>query len=534
MSRTPETVRMERLIQEYAKEGDENLEDPGESTEQGARLLALQMSLEAWDVEDRGEEREVGTPRYALEAKMMVRVDKIACELQLFLEKASALVVGRTRFFRVDPEDAILPILRGCGSMAQLVAAWEIMRKRLELGQAFFKKYLKEFRYPDSIEDYSPASTTMELKESLAEHKTGDARLRHLMAYYPHHNGGLRDYQDRLRVMSADWDTVIQLARGEEMPEVREEDVSYDSQYQTRPDDTSLFDNDPDEEETVIEGKRKSILEVEDSSSKMPTMDPKLEFVDQLRKTGQSNEEVPVNTALMAPATPFKTPQQFLAGLVNVNIGQSKIPPAVPVPNVLKRLGVGPMGTVGDAYRSSFGKPDASQGVGDDTPEKPKSAPLPSRPSNVFESTFDANQQAVSSTPLRSGSAASPTDPAQTQPQASSSKDSSRYIGETSQQEEAGTAVEAAAVAGEDDGIRRGWEVVDQDRDEALQTVEETAEAVAEVAAEVGAEAVEDMEDMGEDGRDNRDHLDSLDRLVHLVRQVLQGRREEKVKATLL
>ncbi|KAJ7601264.1 hypothetical protein DFH06DRAFT_1353560 [Mycena polygramma] len=510
MSRTPEAVRMERLIQEYAKEGDENLEDPGESTEQGARLLALQMSLETWDVEDRGEEREIGTPRYALEAKMLVQVDKIACELQLFLEKASALVVGRTRFFRIDPEDAILPILRGCGSMAQLVAAWEIMRKRLELGQAFFKKYLKEFRYPDSVVDFSPASTTTELKESLAEHKTGDAQLRHLMAYYPHHNGSLRNYQDRLRVMSADWDTVIQLARGEEVPEDREEDVSYDSQYQTRPDDTSLFENDPDEEETVIEGKRKSILEGEDLSSKMPTVDPKLAFVDQLRRTGQTDEEVPVNTALMAPTTPFKAPQQFMAGLVNVNIGPAKIPPAVPVPNVLKRLGVGPMGTVGDAYRSSFGKPDASQGVGDDTPEKPKSAPLPSRPSNVFESTFDANQQAVN-------------------PITSHAKQGLPKEGETSQQEEAGTAaVEAAVVAGEDDGIRRGWGVVDQARDEALQTVEETAEAVAEVAAEEAAEAAEDM---GEDGLDN---LDRLDRLDHQAHQVPQGRLEETAGVILL
>ncbi|KAJ7982893.1 hypothetical protein DFH06DRAFT_1266550 [Mycena polygramma] len=385
MSRTPETLRMERLVEEYEKAGDENLEDAGESTEQGARLLALQISFESWNVEDRGEARDAATPRFALEAKMLVRVDKIACELQLFVERASSLVAGRTRFFRVDPEDAILPILRGCGSLAQLIAAWEIMRKRLELGQGFFKKYLKEAKFPTSIVDFSPASTTTELKDSLAEHQTGDAQLRHLMAYYPHHNGSLRDHKDRLRVMSADWDTVIQLARGEEVPEEFETDTSYDSQYQMRPDNTSLFENDLDEEETVIEGKRKSVVEDEESLPDVSKAEQQMSFVDQLPKTVQTEDEVLVNTALMAPATPFKTPKQFLAGLVPVNIGNTKIPPAVPAPNVLKRLGVGPMGAVGDAYRSSFGKPDVNPGGREDTSDKPKADPLPPRPSNVFD-----------------------------------------------------------------------------------------------------------------------------------------------------
>lgn len=166
-SQTPKSQRMSRLIQEY-KKGNGDLEDAKESTAQGALMLSLHMVLEDKDIEDRGEERIAGVSRFALEGSMMRWVDRVVYELQYFLQRSSAMVSRRDKYFRVDPEDAIIPTLKGCGDRSQLIVIWEILRKRLELGQEFFRKYVKEFRKPEAIEDFSPASTTRELVEELS------------------------------------------------------------------------------------------------------------------------------------------------------------------------------------------------------------------------------------------------------------------------------------------------------------------------------------------------------------------------------
>ncbi|KAJ7918196.1 hypothetical protein B0H13DRAFT_2438293, partial [Mycena leptocephala] len=61
-SRTPEVERLKRLIQEYEKM-DESMEDPVESTSQGALMLSLKEKLEHTDIEDRGTHRATGLPR---------------------------------------------------------------------------------------------------------------------------------------------------------------------------------------------------------------------------------------------------------------------------------------------------------------------------------------------------------------------------------------------------------------------------------------------------------------------------------------
>ncbi|KAJ7906579.1 hypothetical protein B0H13DRAFT_2333316 [Mycena leptocephala] len=232
-SRTPESQRMVHLMLEYEKE-DESLEDPTMSTSQGALMLSLHTELEDRDVLDRGLVRLPGVSRYALEPDLLTRVDRIAGELQYFLQRGSALVPGRTRYFRVDPEDSIIPVLKGCSNVAQLVVAWGILRKRLHLGREFIQKYAREFRNPDSIEDYSPASTTKELTEEMRKMPSDEARMRFMIAYYPHHNEQLSTHRERLDVITADWDTVAKLAQGEE----NREDVTHglqehDDNYQT-------------------------------------------------------------------------------------------------------------------------------------------------------------------------------------------------------------------------------------------------------------------------------------------------------------
>lgn len=71
----------------------------------------------------------------------------------------------------------LLPILKGCNSWAQLEAAWTILTQWLDLGRQFIKKYKKEFKNPNSITDYSPASTSVQLRETLSEMPTADAQL---------------------------------------------------------------------------------------------------------------------------------------------------------------------------------------------------------------------------------------------------------------------------------------------------------------------------------------------------------------------
>jgi hypothetical protein len=183
-SRTPEAERMSRLIQEYQRE-DDSLEDAVESTSQGALLLSLKYQLEANEIEDRGVGRPEGIPHYGLSEHIYQKVDRVVGELQYFLQRSATLVNGHERYFRIDPEDAILPLLAGRSNKAQLLVAWGILRKRLELGRQFFEKYVKEFNHPNGIEDYSPVSTTVELSEGLRVQEIFDLKLRHACLLSP-------------------------------------------------------------------------------------------------------------------------------------------------------------------------------------------------------------------------------------------------------------------------------------------------------------------------------------------------------------
>ncbi|KAJ7142940.1 hypothetical protein C8R44DRAFT_726234 [Mycena epipterygia] len=83
------------------------------------------------------------------------------------LDSSKISSVSAGTYFRVNPEDAIFPILEGTGDMAQLLMAGEIVRSRIVLAQGFIRKYAKELRNPDRIEDYLPALTATALGEDL-------------------------------------------------------------------------------------------------------------------------------------------------------------------------------------------------------------------------------------------------------------------------------------------------------------------------------------------------------------------------------
>ncbi|KAF8210257.1 hypothetical protein K438DRAFT_1959545 [Mycena galopus ATCC 62051] len=97
--------------------------------------------------------------------------------------------------------------------------AWDMLRRRLQLGHSFFMKYRKEFHFPDSITDYSPASMLAKLQEEVKNLTSSDDKMWYVLAYYPHHNEGTRherDERERLCVLKDDWLNVIWRFRGGE------------------------------------------------------------------------------------------------------------------------------------------------------------------------------------------------------------------------------------------------------------------------------------------------------------------------------
>ncbi|KAJ6469236.1 hypothetical protein DFH09DRAFT_1111217 [Mycena vulgaris] len=417
MLRTPEADRMARLVAEFEKQ-DDSLEDSVESTAQGAHMLSLKETLENNEVVDRGAVREDGLPRYMLKPSLYKRVDRVVGELQYFLQRSSALVVGRQRYFRIDPEDAILPVLEGCSNLAQLLVAWEILRSRISLGIDFFWKYVKEFRNPDSIEAYSPISTTVGMQEELKAIDGSDLKLRHMLAYFPHHNGGLHDHRDRLHVMSDDWETIIR--RGQEGYQVASEaDVLGEFERTVAlSEEQSRIDR---SDGTIKAGKRRDpggasvsiqILDQDwtgsegyDASKILAATSPSTPPVPWTAPT-QLRDSGPGPSSFLAPNTPFKSARGFFQNLIDANSPSLEaIPETETSPNVLRHLAAGPVGSVGDHYRATFGgveKPGSKVTFGTfGASEIPRGPSLQPRPSNPFDPAHFAppNQPLVGSTP---------------------------------------------------------------------------------------------------------------------------------------
>ncbi|KAJ7080896.1 hypothetical protein B0H15DRAFT_803824 [Mycena belliarum] len=361
--------RLGKLMAEFCKQ-DESIEDATESTAQGVLMLSLHVVLEEKDVVDRG----VNRPRFALEQRLYSPIDRIIGEMQHFLQKVSALVPGRDRYFRIDPEDTMLPLLYGCGDRAQLYMAWEILRSRITLGRKFLDKYVKEVANPMRIEDYSPASTSAELKEGMQALDDPDLKLRHMLAYYPHHNSFARDHRDRLHILSDDWASIAR--RGVE----------------------SGGSDEPQEGNS-----RETTLETEEGGTLPPfwtigtTPTPPRPTPEAPRELSRAPEPPAAATweegrtsGIMGPTTPFRSAKRFFEGLQTIHLTPEVSLPTIledPTPNILKRMGVGPLGRVGDHYLASFGG-IATEGLLMSTPANErggKGKPLPSRPSNPLE-----------------------------------------------------------------------------------------------------------------------------------------------------
>ncbi|KAJ7494544.1 hypothetical protein B0H11DRAFT_1661440, partial [Mycena galericulata] len=147
---------MATLQREYLTESESH-----DSTFEGVKWMVSKTELLPSDIRDRGISNSRPIPRFSLDPKLLVRVSRITGGLQAFLKAASQLIPDRNAYFIVDPEDTCLPILQGAGNLAQINASWQLLRKRMELGDKFFSKYQDE--YSQGVHLLSPTSTNPEL-----------------------------------------------------------------------------------------------------------------------------------------------------------------------------------------------------------------------------------------------------------------------------------------------------------------------------------------------------------------------------------
>ena len=174
---------MARLIQQYKEDSN----DDDTSTWQRAVTLSSKKSLLANDiVEKRGDQQS-----YLLQPALFEDVNRVVSELQIFLERASALVPERLSYFKVDPRDTFLEILRESSDLGQIHAAWMGLSRRLTLAQENLTKYEIQYRKPIEGEDLevpmSPLSTDIGIYEAIEGEDDKDFRMRYIYENVPHH-----------------------------------------------------------------------------------------------------------------------------------------------------------------------------------------------------------------------------------------------------------------------------------------------------------------------------------------------------------
>jgi hypothetical protein len=147
--------------------------------------LATKHVLDPRYVLDRGLSSTNSRPQYLLRAEFLYRLESVVNEFQSFLTRASSLVPGRASCYQLDPQHLILPVLRGCYSLSELHAAWDVIRYRLEMGHHMFDKYVAEFKGEES--PISPQSTAPGLYSPLRGMDSHEHRLHHVLRNVPHH-----------------------------------------------------------------------------------------------------------------------------------------------------------------------------------------------------------------------------------------------------------------------------------------------------------------------------------------------------------
>ena len=204
---------MAKLMREYSGDADD-LETAGIPTQTNVGLVLDISELSDKMVVDRGPDRDRGLPRYHLDTLNLDRITTVVTEQQIFLERAASLIVERKNYFKIDPGDTLLPILRGTSSVPQLRVAWLALRHRVELGTKAWRKCITEYRLPmDSKPTLSPLSTVPELYQPLQDISEPDKKLHYLYRQIPHHKEQLTQEGQRALENTRLWLDILPMPR---------------------------------------------------------------------------------------------------------------------------------------------------------------------------------------------------------------------------------------------------------------------------------------------------------------------------------
>ena len=206
----PETERgyegspMARLINQYKASSDDDI-----STHQRASNLSAKKSLLQNEIMEIGGRQK----SYSLLPSLLIDVVQVVNKLQVFLERTSALIPERNSYFKVDPRDTFLTILRESSDEGQIHAAWMGLSRRLTLALENLVKYELQYRSPlpgeGNAMPTSPISTDVGIYEAIEDLDDLDLRLRYLYDNVPHHQDQIKSPR-KLRE-GAPWEDILSL-----------------------------------------------------------------------------------------------------------------------------------------------------------------------------------------------------------------------------------------------------------------------------------------------------------------------------------
>ena len=196
---------MARLMRQYREDSN----DDDTSTWQRTNTLSSKKSLLPNEiVERRGLQQ-----TYALHPTLLEEVTRVVSELQIFLQRTSAMIPERTSYFKVDPRDTFMSILKESSDISQIHAAWMGLSRRLVLAQENLAKYQIQYRGPiegeESESPMSPISTDIGIYEAIEGEEDKDFRMRYIYENVPHHQDQIRSPR-KLRDGTA-WGSIISL-----------------------------------------------------------------------------------------------------------------------------------------------------------------------------------------------------------------------------------------------------------------------------------------------------------------------------------